>query len=705
MWSPEQLQAIESMLNPRSIAVVGATPKSNYGGRFLTAALKSQARVPVFPVNPNHTEIMGVRCYSSLAELPEAPDTVGIVVPYEQVLDVLKQCHASKAGSAIVISAGFAERGTEVRRAMQDQLVEFARSVGLRMAGPNCLGIANVKRNIWATATSKATVAPAGHIALISQSGASAFGPFMARAIDSGIGFSYIVSTGNEADLDFTDYARYVLDDPDTRVVAGFVEGFKSVPKFLALAELAAQRAKPLVVVKIGRSAPGAAAARSHTAALTGVDALCDAVFKQYGVIRVRDYDELLETSQLLALAPKPRQRGVAVISHSGGIASLSADLCGDAGLELPPLSAEAKNGLDGVLKGAGSAANPADVTGYARGDLLAELMRHMLDQPDIGTLVIASAGAAKQAQHVVDLRRSSDKCIAFLWVGSRSDSEALAQLKGAAIPVFYSPETMARALKAMLDYHRWRERHMAAGEARPEPINGKQAQIRERLRSAMGTRLTEFESKRVIAAWNVPIARELLATTLDEALQAAQSIGYPVALKVSSPDISHKTEAGGVRLNVRDTAELRIAYEEIVRNASRLKAATNSVLVQEMIGDATEVIVGVSEDAQLGPMLMLGIGGVMVEVYNDVAFRRCPITRAMALDMVSELKGAPVLRGFRGRAPGDIEALADVLVRVSRLAADLEGTLAELDINPVMVLPAGQGAKAVDALLVLRQA
>jgi len=275
------MRSIDKMLNPRSIAVVGASPKGGYGGRLFGAVLKAKDRLAIYPVNPNYNDIMGLRCYRSVSDLPEAPDLVGIVVPYDRVFGVLGECRDKKAGSAIIISAGFAERATEEGRDLQRQVGIFAKESGLRIGGPNCLGVANVKDDIWPTASSVTTGGIPGNIALICQSGATAFGPFVVHAADNGIGFSYIISTGNEADLDFADFARYLVDDESTRVIAGFVEGFKSVEKFLAVAELAAERGKPLVLIKIGRSEAGARAARSHTASLTGADAMYDAVFKQ----------------------------------------------------------------------------------------------------------------------------------------------------------------------------------------------------------------------------------------------------------------------------------------------------------------------------------------------------------------------------------------------------------------------------------------
>ena len=352
-WTDEQLASIDRMLNPRSIAVVGATPRMQYGGRFLAAAMGSMERgVNVYPVNPRYEEVQGLQAYPSVSALPEAPDVVGVVVPYHAVLDTLRESHEKGAKSAIVISAGFAERGVDDRRDLQGELGRFAQESGMRVSGPNCLGLANLKDDIWASAASRGASGLSGPVGLVCQSGASAFGPFLNRAVDEGIGFTYIVSTGNEADLDFCDFARYLLDDDDTKVIAGFVEGFKDGRKFVEVARLAAERGKPIVLIKIGRSELGTRAAGSHTAALTGVDARYDAVFEQYGVIRVQDYDDLLQVSNLMARCQRPPSRGVAVVSHSGGISSLTADMFGQAGLDLPPLSDRARDGINDILKG-----------------------------------------------------------------------------------------------------------------------------------------------------------------------------------------------------------------------------------------------------------------------------------------------------------------------------------------------------------------
>ncbi len=706
-WTADQLSSIHNMLNPRSIAVVGASPRMAYGGRMLAAALKASARVNVYPVNPRYEEVQGVQCYPSVTALPETPDVVCVVVSSEQVLDVLNESHQKGTKAAVVISAGFSERGTQEGRDLQAQVTAFARESGLRISGPNCLGLANVKDDIWVSASSRGAEGLGGSVGLVCQSGASAFGPFLNRAIDSGIGLSYIISTGNEADLDFSDFVRYLLDDDDTKVIAGFVEGFKDAKKFIKVAKLAAERGKPIILIKIGRSELGAKAAQSHTAALTGLDALYDAALTQYGVIRVSDYDELLEVANLLSNSPAPAAKGLAVVSHSGGISSLTADMCGQIGLDLPVLNDAARDGINSVLKGFGWASNPSDVTGFANSDSFPEIMQFMANDPAMGTLVVASSGGDSQATQVIaqrDLAKAMP--LAFLWTGSRQETAGLDMLKKASIPVFYTPNRLASGIRSLIDYHDWLGHRGTSGFPETTAINAEQQAAATKLAATSGIALSEHHSKGLIGKWGVPITRESLVQNADDAVAAAGEIGYPVAMKADVINLPHKTDAGLVMLGLKDGAAVREAFDMLKSNAAQAGAVgqdLNGISVQEMIVDGVEVIVGVSYDSQLGPTILFGSGGVMVEVYNDVALRLCPIDKSDALAMISDVKGACLLEGFRGRLAADIDALADTLVRVSQMAAQLEGSLAELDINPLMVLPKGQGVKAADAVAVFQ--
>ncbi len=700
-WTEPQLASIHKMLNPRSIAVVGATERMQYGGRFLRSVMEAGDRVNVYPVNPRYDELLGLPCYPSVADLPESPDAVGIIVPYHRVIPVLRESAEKGAGSAIVISAGFSERGVEERRQLQLELGNAARETGVRISGPNCLGLANVKDNIWACSSSSlsGTQLKSGNIGLVCQSGASAFGPFLSRAIGRGIGYSYIVSTGNEADLEAADFVRYLLDDDDTKVIALFIEGFKNARKFLEVARLAAEKGKPIVAVKIGRSNAGSRAARSHTAALTGSDDAYAAAFRQYGVTRVHDWDKLLEVSQLLADSPPTRKRGVALVSHSGGVCSLTADNLGEAGLELPKLSEPARNGINAILEGFGWAANPADITGHASRDTVAQIMEHMITEPEVGALLVASSAGEEQARHITDARDRHNKLVAFLYTGNElGASTGLERLKDARVPVFHSPQNLASALRQLHDYYDWRDSRAESGFATLPAMSREQRVVAAGLRSSGRAALTEHEAKWALEKWGIPTTIERRASSASEAVEAAREIGYPVILKIESPDILHKTEIGALRAGLADDQAVRDAYEQIMNNVGvhAPEAEISGVLVQEMVAGGVEVIVGVSYDSQLGPVLLYGMGGIFVEALRDVALRLCPVSRLDAREMIGEVAGSRLLQGFRGSPKADLEALTDTLVSVSHMAASLENTIAELDINPLAVLPEGQGVKAL---------
>ena len=712
-WTPEQLASIHKMLNPQSIAVVGATERMQYGGRFLRAAMQSAERgVRVYPVNPRYGELMGMKCYASVSDLPEAPDAVGIIVPYHRVIPVLRESAERGAGSAIVISAGFSERGIAERQDLQAELGAVARETGVRVSGPNCLGLANVKDDIWACSSSRleGVQLKSGGIGLVCQSGASAFGPFLSRAAERGIGYSYIVSTGNEADLDAADFVRYLLDDEDTKAIAMFVEGFRDARKFLAAAKLASERGKPIVAVKIGRSELGTRAARSHTAALTGADEVYDAAFEQHGVIRVHDWDKLLETAQLLADGGgvPSRERGVALVSHSGGVCSLTADNLGAAGIALPPLSAPARAAINDILAGFGWAANPADITGHASRETLTPIMERMIAEPEVGALVVASSGSEEQARRVIDVRDRHEKRVIFLQTGAEMGaSTGIETLRAAGVPVFASPENLASALRDLHVYHDRRERRAASGFASPAPMTAAQHAALNSLRAANGAALSEYDAKRLISAWGIQSPPGRIARSPDEAALAAREIGYPVALKANSADILHKTESGALALGLQDETAVRDAYRKVMSAIAEYAptAQSDGALVEKMVAGGVETIIGISYDAQLGPAILYGMGGIFAEIARDVALRICPITEPEAREMIAAVRASRLLNGFRGTPPADSDALASTLTALSQMALHLEGEIAELDINPLTVLPKGRGVLALDCLVVKESA
>lgn len=705
-----KLQSIHTMLHPRSIAILGATERAQYGGRFLKNLLSTGCPAKLYPINPKRDEIFGIKTYHSIREVPEPVDLAAIIIPGPAVVGALKECAEMGARSAVIISAGFAELGTEEGRARQAELRTAARETGVRVCGPNCLGLANVVDNIWTTAVRNIPVetqALKSNMALVSQSGASCFGPLLTAARDRNVGFRYIISSGNEADLEASDYIQYLLQDPEIEVVAALVEGFKDGAQFIEVAETALRVGKPIVLLKVGRSAVGAKAASSHTAAMTGSDVVQDALFKQKGVIRVDDYDELIETANMFLKAKPPKGARVGVVSHSGGIGSLLADKIGEAGLEMPLLSENTAKGIGAILGERGSAGNPADVTGFASNDSFPAILQLLLSDENIDILVVASAARGVQTETILKAVEEQEKPIIYLWTGSFKAGENLSLFQEGRVPLFYLPGKCAKGIRRLVDYYRTREGVLAEkashdGE-QPAVSEEEMKGIRTLVAAAGRPALNEYDSKRVISLFGIPATREVLCSSTEEAARAASQIGYPVAIKVVSRQIAHKTDAGGVRLDLAGPEALAAAYGGMLAQVKSRhpEAKIDGVLVQQMVRDGIEVIVGMSHDAQFGPVLMLGLGGILVEALGAASWRVCPIGPRDAREMIDEVKGlSKILAGYRGHPKADAEALADTLVKVSRLAVSAKDEVSSLDINPLAVLQEGRGVIALDALI-----
>jgi acetate---CoA ligase (ADP-forming) len=704
-----KFQSIHAMLHPQSIAILGATDRMQYGGRFLNNLLTTKCEARLYPVNPKKDEIFGVKTYHTIREVPEAVDLAAIIIPGSAVVEALKDCAAMGVKSAVIISAGFAELGTEKGKARQAELRAVARETGVRVCGPNCLGLANVAGNSWTTAVGKIPVetqALKSNMALVSQSGATCFGPLLTTARDRNVGFRYIISSGNEADLEASDYIQYLLEDPEIDVVAALVEGFKDGAQFAAVADKALEMGKRIVLLKVGRSEVGAKAASSHTAAMTGSDVVQDALFKQKGVIRVDDYDELIETASMFLKAKPPKGNRVGVASHSGGIGSLLADKIGEVGLAMPRLSQKTAEGIGVILGERGSAANPADLTGFASNDSFPGILELLLADENIDIQVVASTGRGVQTPTILKAVEEQDKPIVYLWTGSFKAKENLPAFQEGKVPVFYMPGKCAKGLKRLVEYYQTREGILAEKASGAGALSAAPEQAMKELRAAAagGRALNEYDSKRMVSLFGVGATQEVLCRDVEEAKRAAAKIGYPVALKIASQQIAHKTESGGVRLGLTGPDELAQAYGEMMKRvgAACPSAKIDGVLVQQMVHDGVEVIVGVSRDSQFGPVLMLGLGGVLVEALGAASWRVCPIGPRDAREMIGEVKGlSKILAGYRGHAKADAGALADALVKVSRLAVWAKEEISSLDINPLAVLPEGKGVLALDALII----
>lgn len=713
--SLQHFPSLKRLLDPASVAVIGATEDPGYGQRAVSNLKTMGFQGEIFPVNPRRESVFGMKCYPDVLSIPSAVDLAVVVVPARAVPDVLRQCVKAKVGAAVVISNGFAERGDAEGRSLQEEIVDICREGALPLCGPNCIGIANVSANCWATAISGLSpgLLRNGPLALIAQSGATAFGPLLYRASDLGIGIKYVVSVGNEAVLQAADYVAYMIQDPEIKGIMLFLEAIRDPRRFSAAASAALAAGKPLVVMKIGRSEQGSRAALTHTAALTGEDRIYDAYFRQKAILRVDDYDELCEIAWFMARTPEPPVEGIGVISHSGGIGALVADKMGELGLNVPALQPETIGSLKSILAGAGSAGNPADVTWHARREHFGMLLDAFSSAPQIGTVVVATHGPKAQADIIGQFARRSGKAVTVVWTGSVREKEVLESLQST-VPVFSLPGTCARALWHRLRYSA--RRKLIANVSKEHDIPDRHLPYCENAMRVLEAfrgkkRLTEVEAKQFLKASGVPVPRGRLCTTVEEAMEAADEIGFPVAMKLISRYMLHKTDVGGVKLNVASEADLREAWQEL--QALRMQVTprlaeqeTEAILVEEMVVGGLETIIGAQTDPFFGPVLVLGIGGVLAEAVRLVGYGICPI-RAELGEVAEVFAQVPALErllaGYRGMPARDRRAAEEVVERLSWVLWACREMVESMDINPLAVLEGGRGAVALDAVLVMR--
>jgi len=699
---------------PASVALVGATEDpSRFGGRCLHRILHFGFPGRVYPVNPAFRELRGLACFPSVREVPEAPDHVGIAVPAERVMGVLEDCAARGARFATVFSGGFAETATAEGRALQASLRDFARTTGMRIMGPNCNGLVNFVGG-FALTSSGSVAGPrqsAGDVGIVSQSGGLGQVNVMWRAQEAGVGVSYEVSCGNCADLDAFDFVRFMIDDATTRVILMVMEQLGDGRRMLELARHAAEREKPIVILKVGRTAAGSRAAASHTGAVTGEDAVQDAAFRQCGMIRVDDCNELYEVAMLLRTGRWPRGRRAAALTISGGNGVLIVDHGSALGIDWPQYAPATVEKLRACLPAHGTTTNPTDITNAAIGrrGIYRRVIEAIAADESVDVIVpMLTLAAASDVREVAQAATEAEKPVAVLWTGGCNDERTLGarDLIATGVPVFRNTLGCLKAVRAAMRYGVFLAALRRGDPAAAPPAGFDLASARARLGDSVGT-LTERASKHVLAACGIPVTRERLAHDADEAVRHARESGGPVALKIESAQIPHKTEAGAILLDVEGEAAVRTGFRHVMDAARRYapEAVLDGVLVQAMAPRGLEMILGVVNDATFGPVVMAGLGGIHVEVLRDVAYRVAPIGREDAEAMLSELRGERLLDGVRGMAARDREAICDLIVRLSWLAWTLRDRIAEIDVNPLIVFERGQGAVAVDALVVARGA
>ena len=702
------MRDLKPLLAPASIAIVGASGRPDSLAAQPLANLRARGFAgALYPVNPQQTEIAGLPCYPSLDALPHVPDVALVVAPASRVLAALEDAARLGVRAAIVISSGFAEAGAE-GAAQQKRMGDLARASGMIVCGPNSIGVLNYLDRIPMSFTSSEDMDrhQAGRVGLVSQSGGLMIS-LANRFFDAGVGIRYAVATGNEADLTVVDALEYLADEGSCDALVLLVEEVREGPRFVAVARRLLELAKPLIAYKLGRTDAGSAAARSHTGALAGSYPAFRAVCRQLGVMEATELDDLIDLAAAGAAHRWPRGPGIGIVTGSGGGGAAAADRAAELGLTVPPFGQASLEALRGFLPGftAGAVENPFDATAQLIEDptTAGKIAAVLVGDPAIDSVVVIDPGSGERGRlrgvGLVEQVRESEKPVLQVVLSGSLARPMYSAVRAGGLPVFASPSKAVEALAALRRFTRAREAAQSRDTKR-EPGGDLRTRVRHAL-AAAGPRPTEFGAKRFLGALDVPVVPDRLAGSADEAARAAEELGFPVALKIHSPDIAHKTEIGGVRLSLASADEVRHAFTEVVERAgsSAPTARLEGVLVSPMVSATLELMSGFHTDPCFGPMVLLGLGGVWVEALGDVAIRLAPLAAGDVDDMVAELRGATLLRGARGVPPVDMERLTRILLTLSDVALAAGAELQGLDVNPLAVTRSGE-IVAVDASL-----
>ena len=703
--------SIGPLFKPRSIAVIGASNREGSVGHalFKNVLMNGYTGI-VYPVNLKQRSVLGVKAYESVRDIPDEVELVVLIVPAVSVPATLAECGQKKVKAAIVISAGFKElgpTGAQLELAVRDR----ARTYGIRLIGPNCFGVIDSSPNTRMNATFGRVMPSFGNIALVSQSGAIGLSA-LDYAMSEEVGLSKFASIGNKADVNENDLLAYLRDDPETDVIMFYLEDLVNPPEFMRIARETTshlERPKPILAIKAGRTSDGAKAASSHTGALAGSDAAYDAFFAQARIIRVDSIEELFAKGVALAYQPAPRGRRVAIVTNAGGVGIMATDACIRNGLQLAKLSDQTRAELKKHLPVTASTLNPVDVIGDADENRYRAALELLVKDENVDCLLPIWAPTLMAESSVVasitaDIGQKSDKPI-LACIQSMINPEAVRrQLLRDHIPHYQFPENAARALAAMAEFGEWS--HRPQGEVKlftdvkPDVVKAAIA----RAKSRKPFYISEPEGHDILSAYGLPVPPYRLCKTADEAVAAAKEIGYPVVLKIVSPDIMHKTEFGGVRVNITDDAKMKTEFAGLLETVKSKKPDADvwGVLVQQMAPKGTETILGMKRDPSFGPLLMFGLGGILVEVLKDVVFRVAPINDISVDSLVNGIKAVKILQGYRGEAPRDVPKIKECLQRLSQLVVDYP-EFDEIDINPLLVYEQGKGALVLDARFLLK--
>lgn len=699
---------LEPLINPASIAILGASADpSRVGGMPFQLLLQHRFAGPIYPINPKYDEISGVRCYPDIESLPGPVDLIALAVSAKEVVPQLRRAAAKGIRSAVVFASGFAETNEPEGRRLQDEFEACVAEIGIPVAGPNCMGFANLKTHAYtAFASVFRSIEPPREdhsVALITQSG-NVCAAVYAAGRKRGAKFSSVINTGNEAGIEFSEYLEYFADQPETRVVGGYVEGLRDGERFRRVAGRLQREGKPLIVLKIGDTDKGAEAAASHTASLAGSQAVYRAVFDDLNVMMADDLSHMADLIHLAGFTRRSAGRRVAILTISGALGALLSDKFVKAGSEVPTLPPEVQAVLRTGIPTYGMVSNPVDLTGNVvnQHGFMRDALAALESCAEVDAIVVYAPGylLERLSPAMIDAAASSRKLITAIDTLSARNRD---ELETAGIPVF---DDTARAVAALSAFGKWSERARRPG---PAPSDGDAAPVPAPwpgLAQAAGQgALDEVEGKRLLAAYGFPVVDERVAATADEAAAAAEDLGWPVVVKVLSADILHKSDCGGVRLDLASEGAVRNAFAEVTAAAARAypNADLKGVVVQRQEAPGTEVLVGVTRDPVFGPVMTVGLGGIFAEILHDIEHRTLPITRDRAETMLRRLKAFPLLDGARGRPKRDVQALCRAMEALSDAVLANGESIDQIEINPLVVREQGRGVAALDCLVVLR--
>lgn len=700
---------LQALLRPRSVAVVGASEKLTRGTRMVSSLLRAEFSGPIYPVNPKYSEIQGLRCYPHLGALPDRVDCAVVAVPAPAAVRIVEDCATLGIPGAVVLASGFAESGT-VGQELQRRLIEVATG-RVAICGPNCLGFLNLHARVALSFVPPGT--KPGSVSIASQSGVIGFS--VAEQLGNrGVGISLLVNTGNEANINMADYLEFLVDDPHSRVILLYIESLKEPVRFQRAADRAHSLGKTVVALKVGKSDFSRTTALTHTGSLAGDDTAYEALFRRSGVIRVHDLDELVETAVIASVSKRPLGPGVLVMATSGGACALAGDVADEVGLDLTKLDQPTHAALEARLPEFASVNNPLDVTGGVTEDptLYRDVLATLLKSPAVDVIAVhlssgkgGEAGPIMQdrARMVAAAAATSEKLVvAFNSVSSGFDPDIVEVLGAAGVPVLEGLREPMLALQRLV----WRWLRSPDRTTRNEMVDGARAEAARLLMRGFKGKPTERDTKALLGLYGIPVTSDRLATSANEASLIATELGYPVVLKVESAEILHKSEVGGVVLGLRSADQVATAYNQMMKTVHERapQAAVNGIVVQRQVPEGSELILGIQHHKEFGHVIVLGIGGLWVEILNQAVVRLAPLEPFDVAEMLGSLPGKEVLMGARGESPRDVQAVAEVLANLSEMASELGDQLESLDLNPAIVHEQGFGLTVVDGLLVMRE-